>query len=70
MTAELVSAKQASIMASLDEAATQIQRHARGWAALDFVHGRLMARELMEAAAAVARMLEELWARPLPLPAQ
>ena len=88
MTAELVSAEQESIMASLGAAATQIQRHVRGWAARDFVHGRLMARELMEAAAAAlqhawrgfaeraaaaaeeARMLEELWARPLPLPAQ
>eukprot|EP00966_Prymnesium_polylepis_P318895 7365338-Prymnesium_polylepis.1 len=38
-------------MARLDAAAAQIQRHARGWAARDFFCGRLMARELMEAAA-------------------
>ena len=48
MTAELVSAEQESIMASLGAAATQIQRHVRGWAARDFVHGRLMARELLQ----------------------
>ena len=74
--------------ARADAAAAHIQRHARGWAAREFFCGRLLARELMEAAsmtlqhawrafaeraaaaAAEARMLEELWARPLPLPAQ
>eukprot|EP00966_Prymnesium_polylepis_P194454 4508033-Prymnesium_polylepis.1 len=38
-------------MASMEAAPVQIQRHARGWAARDFFRGRLMARELMEAAA-------------------
>ena len=74
--------------ARADAAAAHIQRHARGWAAREFFCGRLLARELMEAAAmtlqhawrafaertaaaaAEARMMEELWARPLPLPAQ
>eukprot|EP00966_Prymnesium_polylepis_P257203 5941536-Prymnesium_polylepis.1 len=37
-------------MASMEAAAAQIERHARGWAARDFSHGWLMARELMEAA--------------------
>ena len=73
--------------ARADAAAAHIQRHARGWAAREFLYGRLMGRELMEAAATTlqrawrgfaeraaaaeeeARM-EELWARPLPLPAQ
>ena len=57
-TAVLVSENQARIMASMEAAAAQIQRHARGWAARDFFHGRLMARELMEAAATT---LQRAW---------
>eukprot|EP00966_Prymnesium_polylepis_P008275 190575-Prymnesium_polylepis.1 len=37
--------------ARADAAAARIQRHARGWAARAFFYGRLVARELMEAAA-------------------
>eukprot|EP00966_Prymnesium_polylepis_P207790 4813239-Prymnesium_polylepis.1 len=45
-------------MASMEVAAAQIQRHARGWAARYFFYGRLIARELMEAA---ATMLQYAW---------